>query len=299
MARSKTFNSMKFGNIIPSNLHYAPFGNFETFYFSNSGQNAGNTLHFHHYYELMLVMQGKVDIAVEGNLYHVPIGSLIIIPPLLQHCTIVSNDTVTYERILLHLMPPFLEELLTSYHHSDQGCFSKVSVFNCCSSDTATYRLLLERLITESHDADSHDPFTYHIQKTIISELLLRLERDLTKPGMHTTGTTSVLVSKVIDYISDHYQEFGLSLTEIASLNFVSTGYLSKLFRKYTGTTVYQYIIQTRLSHAQTMLLEHKPVIDACYHSGFQDYTSFLKAFRNNYYCTPKQFQMMTNKIKT
>lgn len=395
MAKSQTFNSLGCGKNIPADLYHA--GEFEAFYFMDVDHVEGNYPHFHNYYELILVMQGNIDVAAEGKRYHIPEGSIIIIPPHVEHCTIVLKNTKIYERIILHWLPSFLDILTKTGRMPEGDFFQKVSIINCSSSDTAIYRILLERFMAELHTlpckarlpqghelrcafeyafshktrpAEGHelqgalgchlpraacgpaagyhlcseklskkpaqapcqsasacdqytaelpsgftfppkahlpsgckrdssckqndfsgDKFSLKIQEATITELLLRCARDIcsikARPGMES----SLMVSRVIGYINDHFQEPDLSLNYLSKHFFVSSGNLSKMFRTYTGTTVYQYIIQKRLFCAQNLLAKDSSVLEACLGCGFQDYTSFLKAFRRTFHCTPKEFQ--------
>ena len=105
------------------------------------------------------------------------------------------------------------------------------------------------------------------------------------------------LVINVIDYINDFFTSPEINTIDIAKDFFVSEGHLSRLFRKYTGTTVYNYIIQKRLSYSITLFWKGDAIQDACYKSGFTDYTSYLKAFKKTYHLTPSQYKNSTNNL--
>lgn len=331
MAKSQTFDSLGCGKNIPADLYQA--GEFEAFYFMDVDYIEGNFPHFHNYYELLLVMQGNINIAAEGKLHHIPVGSIIIVPPHTEHYTIVLKDTKIYERISLHWMPSFLERLTETGQMPEGDFFQEVSIINCSSSGTAVYRILLERFMAELHTLPrqarltanspcaaelhseytfsstdnlpsdmklrspcgkqnfSYDKFSLKIQEATLTELLLRCARDIYSMKAAPCMESSLTVSRVIEYINCHYQDSDLSLNCLSKLFFISSGNLSKLFRTYTGTTVYQYIIQKRLFCAQNLLAKDSSVLEACLSCGFQDYSSFLKAFRRTFHCTPKEFQ--------
>lgn len=101
---------------------------------------------------------------------------------------------------------------------------------------------------------------------------------------------TSVYLQKAVAYIHQHFRE-NISQTEAAEYAGISPVYLSILFKNEMKDTFPVFLRRVRLKEAQRLLergnTNLKEVADQ---SGFQDYTYFLKCFKKEYSCTPKEY---------
>lgn len=104
------------------------------------------------------------------------------------------------------------------------------------------------------------------------------------------TKESHPVVEQVINYIMEHYQE-KISLNELASLTHVNKCYLTSLFKKSTGLTPIQYLIQYRISYACQLLKTNMTVNEICEQSGFQELTNFLIRFKQHTGSTPSQYR--------
>lgn len=107
----------------------------------------------------------------------------------------------------------------------------------------------------------------------------------------HTTKGYSSPIQKAIILIEGDLSG-DLSLTRLARELNVNSSYLSTLFKKETGSTVTDYIINRRISHAKHLLgssrLQVQTVGQLC---GFEDVHYFSKVFKRLTGFTPKQFR--------
>jgi AraC-like DNA-binding protein len=65
------------------------------------------------------------------------------------------------------------------------------------------------------------------------------------------------------------------------------------MFKSYTGSSIYNFVMYKRLEYSKQLLKEGKPVLNACMNSGFTDYTSYLKAFKKTYKITPTEYRKL------
>ncbi len=95
----------------------------------------------------------------------------------------------------------------------------------------------------------------------------------------------------VQDYIHSHYNE-ELSIEYLASIVYLSPDYLSKLFKKNVGISLYQYIRQFRMKKASELLLTTtKKVIDIGNETGYPNYSYFCQSFREYYGISPDKYR--------
>ena len=58
-----------------------------------------------------------------------------------------------------------------------------------------------------------------------------------------------------------------------------------------TGYTVHQYISQKRLLRAGELIRAGVPVMKAAEQAGFEEYSTFLRAFRGTFHMSPREFR--------
>ncbi|MDY6268773.1 MAG: AraC family transcriptional regulator [Selenomonadaceae bacterium] len=100
-------------------------------------------------------------------------------------------------------------------------------------------------------------------------------------------------IRQAIHYIRDHYSE-KLSLQDLASLLNMSPYYFSRLFKKHTGYSPYEYITFARLDRAKTLLKTTDDTIkEITFATGFGSEANFITCFKKHNNCTPRQFREM------
>lgn len=115
----------------------------------------------------------------------------------------------------------------------------------------------------------------------------------------HSERTTeSRRVTKVKDFIQDHYQE-EIRLSEVAGMMGMSPVSFSRFFKKRTGKSLTDYVIDIRLGFAARMLLDStKSISEICFESGFNNLSNFNRIFKKKKGNTPKEFRSHYRKNK-
>jgi AraC-like DNA-binding protein len=114
--------------------------------------------------------------------------------------------------------------------------------------------------------------------------------RLLASAGKSDHKSPPTAVYKAIDILEKIGTE-PIGLDAIARECFVSKFHLSKIFKKHTGMTIWEYRSFLRIRKAKQLLwIEDKNVTDVCYACGFTDPSYFIKIFRRATGCTPKQW---------
>lgn len=98
------------------------------------------------------------------------------------------------------------------------------------------------------------------------------------------------IVQRAVEFITAHYRE-KLTVGELAGHVGCSTVYLSKIFRRYMGRSVHQYLTEYRIKKAAALLNTGCSVTEACYSVGFSDCSGFIHTFRKLMNVTPNQYK--------
>jgi AraC-like DNA-binding protein len=66
-----------------------------------------------------------------------------------------------------------------------------------------------------------------------------------------------------------------------------------QFFKEETGYTIGNYVTEKRLLLAKNLVQNGCQVTEACFQSGFKNYSTFLKAFKKEYNTIPKNAQII------
>lgn len=102
---------------------------------------------------------------------------------------------------------------------------------------------------------------------------------------------SSELITSITEYIDYNYSK-PISLDEISSLTHYNKSYLSSLFKKKIGITIFEYLKNVRLQHClHELKTTDKTIVDIALNNGFANIQSFNKSFKEIYQMTPIQYR--------
>lgn len=94
----------------------------------------------------------------------------------------------------------------------------------------------------------------------------------------------------VIEYVKHHYTE-KITYKNITDKFFISKPTIIKIFKAYSGRTMHDYIEFLRLEAAKNLINDNVNVVKAAKMSGFEYYSTFLRAYKNEYGRLPAEKQ--------
>ena len=234
--------------------------------------------HRHDGYEFFLLLNGSINFFVGDSVFSPVRGELFIVSPDQSHRSI-SRGNQPYERFIINIRKDKIKQYMT-----DDIDFS-----DCLGTDTAEIKHI--RLSSESIDeycaiADKLSTAVYLrrpgddlLVNAYITEILVLISRQLEgSRDNEEQGEVPELVAEVKNYIFEHLTE-QIALGDLSKQFYFNGKYISAIFKKYTGMTLRAYILDQRITLAKRLLREGSNVSEACYHSGFLDYTNFIRSF--------------------
>ena len=270
--------------------------NFEIFHYQDPRPGAVE-VHHHDFYEVYFFLSGQVEYRVEGRIYHLEPGDLLLISPKELHQPLVKPD-VRYERIVLWIDKDYLDGF-TELGVDLTRCFDNslpnhTNLIRPSSVQRGDVRMRLRSLVRESYGKDYGSGLcATGIFLQFMAELnRLAFQSEAERKETEESEESSPLVSQVLGFIGEHYNE-ELSLDDLASRFYVSKYHLSHEFSRVVGTSVYRYIMLKRLLIARQMLMDGGApgtVYSSC---GFGDYANFYRAFKDEYGVSPKTCQKL------
>ena len=102
----------------------------------------------------------------------------------------------------------------------------------------------------------------------------------------------SEYLSRAVDYMTINYTE-ALTLKRVSDVVFISTFYLSHLFRKEMNTTFSDYLCKIRIEKAKVFLKNEKDprIHEIAEKTGFNDPNYFTKSFKKIVGVTPREYK--------
>ena len=245
--------------------------------------------HYHDFHKITIFIRGKVKYVVEGKSYDLSPYDIVLVNRGELHRIVVS-DKETYERIIVYISPSFIEAYQTE--SSDLSlCFKKAqeehsSVLRIQSMEKSALlqtTLRLERSFDDSEFAGGL------YRQVLFLEFMIQLNRAALKNNLEflDAPTYNPKVTHLIQYINAHLSE-PLDMDTLASELYISKYHMMRLFKTETSSTIGSYINQKRLLTARDLILQGVSVTDACFQSGFKDYSTFSRAYKKEFKVSPR-----------
>lgn len=254
---------------------------------------AGNAdFHFHECYEIYLLLEGEVSYYVEQSCCRLKPGDLILFTDQEIHKAI-NHSNAAFSRAVLWFDPMYAWQfcssqtnLLRCFHQHRPGINNVISL---APEQVEQYLQLFETI--ESW-------YGGPTEKNTLEDDLLSLEYGRDLRGVMAFTQLLLMINEaficltdqdpeiynhrlqpVIRYIDAHLSE-SITLDTMASACSLDKYYLSHLFKKETGSTIFQYILVKRVAMARELLSLGSSVAEAGEQSGFHDYANFIRTFK-------------------
>lgn len=153
----------------------------------------------------------------------------------------------------------------------------------------------LDIAIKLNHEIDIED-ISKHIQNeyrvTCINEYIKRIYITLVPEKSIHMDKTKEVGDFIIDYVCKNYSDQNVTIDGIASDLDLSSAYVSTLFKKATGISFSQYLLEYRLNKAKELLESTgEKVKEISETAGFGTYNNFAKAFRKKFGVSPSDYR--------
>lgn len=259
----------------------------------------GAGLHCHDFYELYIHLNGAKYYCIDENVYQIEPNQLMIVPPFTMHGHIGSHTPVNYERAFLYITPSLLKSAGANVMDLDSflsKCGSRKQYQHLMSAEDAqNCTFLIKEMMAGLNDTTPMGRFSNY------SKMLSFLQIVCNTVQLSSSEAQPVVVNEpmqeVLSYINEHFTQ-PLKLENLAHQFGISVSYLSHEFGKYTGRSVYDYILYRRVLQAKEMINSGVNLNETAYRCGFGDYSSFLRCFKKMSGMSPNAYRKMTNNLQ-
>lgn len=250
--------------------------------------------HYHEFDKMILVLGGSVTYVVEGVTYFLRPWDVLLVRHDLIHRPIIDPST-PYERVVIWLGDDWLRRR-SSESTNLSACFelTRARSFHLLRFDPER-RLHYMQLTQNLEEALRSEEFGHELlADTLCQQLLISVNRDVLKDRTAQEQPSAYRMDpkmeEVLRYITAHLTE-DLDVDGLAGHFYLSRYYLMHRFKAVTGYSLHRYISQKRLLRAGELIRSGVPVMKAASEAGFQEYSTFLRAFQNTFHASPREFQ--------
>ncbi|KRG11883.1 helix-turn-helix domain-containing protein [Lederbergia galactosidilytica] len=254
-------------------------------------------LHWHPELEFIYVERGKIQLQIGTKQYSLSEGNGFFIPSEQLHAAYPSSIHSPFKiyAIVFHpdLLRSFAYDLIEGNYLEMVG-----KLFHCELKSTGTVEekemlRILEMVIA----AYMGKEITYELRVKgylyiLLGDVLKKQASLIQKEGpKQIDDTKTILLKKVLRYIDENYPK-KLTVKDLASQIQMSEGHFSRLFKSFVRMTAMEYINTIRINKSCILLQKtDRKLLDIALDVGFQNQSYFIRLFKKQKGCTPREYK--------
>ena len=240
-------------------------------------------MHIHPLLEIIYVYQGNLSFQVEGSVYLLGPGDLLLLRVSEAHSILANVKPFTYERVTFHIDPTLLKETLNG-RLLDPFLGRPLGVSNHYSSAELPGELIRAcmKQIFEGREMRNEMHVLSYLMPVLQSVYDAYCQRLIVPPSEPTP-----LAARIIAYINSHLYDLE-GPHQLEAQFFLSASQINRIFHAFAGSTAWNYVKLKRLFAAREMLENGVTPMAAAANCGYQDYSSFFRAYKKQFGHPPK-----------
>lgn len=235
-------------------------------------------------YHLHVIISGKGTLLTEGREYQLHANQVFLLKPGKEvfykadaedpwrYCWISFNGRIAQRYMDM------------------AGFVDRVSALDC-TVDSQVFLSLTRQILDCSEVAVYNDLRRLGLMLEFISSLIEACLKSKGHTARHGDYSSDVYVQYAIDLIHDNYNK--VRVDDMARYIGINRSYLTNIFKKKTGMSPQQYLMQYKLKKARELLMDTDlPIQDIAMQVGYDNPLTFSKIFKNYYGESPRMYRL-------
>ena len=241
-------------------------------------RTATTDFHEHDFYEINLIMSGNIKVVVENMTVDGTDPKIVLTKPGTSHF-LTCNPSLLYKSVYLVFSKEFIKTYDVDFNRIMSVFGENGAIYTLSDAEAKK----LENIINE---IDREVNLT---RQKLLSLYLFSVISDVSSGQTGRVQSIPQYVYEALTYIDAHLAE-KITAQTLAEKVHVGRTTLMTEFKRHTGATLNEYIVNCRLRNAIKLLLQGKTEFDAAISSGYSDACSLIQSFKRVYQTTPKQY---------
>jgi len=257
-----------------------------------SYSNAHMQLHSHTFYEMLFCCNScGAEYMVGSERYRLQKGDIIMVSPGISHRPLLpENMSEAYSRYVLWLSPEFMELFGSLFPNPQPESKQHFSMLRTGGTPWEEIGEMFRAGVQEAEEQRSG------WEAAVIGNTIQLLTQIMRAYGNQATRQMQAekpeLLDRITAYVEANYAA-AINIKELSRQFFVSSSTVSHLFKQKLGVSLYRYVTQRRLIAAKILIEEGLLLESVAAQTGFLDYSSFYRAFRQEFGISPRQYRCL------
>ena len=257
-----------------------------------SYSNSSVYLHSHTFFEILCCRNScGVEYLVGAERYRLQKGDIIIVPPGVSHRPLLPEHMPEpYKRDVLWISTEFLVGMQSLF--ADERLYENTGTRLIRTAGTK-WEFLADKFRQGVLEAENKDVGWEAALAANTAQLIVQLRRAIIdRTAKSLRAETPELLDQVMAYVDANLSR-KITLADVARHFYVSESTISQTFHRKMGVSFYRCVTQRRLITAKQLIAEGMLMEDVGQQVGFSDYSSFYRAFRQEYGISPRQYRKL------
>lgn len=261
--------------------------------------------HCHDFIELRYILSGFGRYLIDGTVYSVKSGDIIICNPNVKHKNIFN----CYNESTVEFHAGFTDIHIRNFPKDTLYTLNNSPILYMPSNHRQEFVKCCYEILAEQQNGKAYNDLMI---KSLFMKLLVLIIRELyPQPEVlyetenakqlgcnFESSNKNYIINTIISYLNENYER-KISLNKISQNMYLSPVYISKLFKEETGESPINYLIQIRLEKAKEYLMKDKnaSIKDVAKSVGYDDAYYFSKLFKKYYGVSPSYYTNDKSKV--
>lgn len=255
-----------------------------------------NTFHFHHGYELILIVRSSGKIYAGNRVMNYDEGEIYMFGPGLVHCFCNNSSPVDTDEIAHAIIVQFSEDFI------GKGFFDNLELRKIKDlMQLSEYGIRFNKISSVVNTLFFQFQANQQMKNLIIllqildelsqrsRENVLLLTDDPRK--IHYKDVDSKKLESIFEYVLENYHNH-VDSKSAASLACMNEAAFCRYFKKRTTKTFSQFVNEIRISHATRLLIgTENGISEICYTCGFDNISYFNRQFKIYQGKSPREYR--------